>query len=375
MLQSKRMPEKGASNDNQERILTKSEFYSKCKCAELTFEPNYKLIPTTVFNVDDYGMQEFNSMLKFLYTSTDFTQITRTKSGGISYDRCNFYPPMYDVRALKSCVELTVVGEKMFRAQFRSKIELTTPGGISGAEAFKMFKQICIKHGINIDDFAIKNGEEVKKTIPSPRVSFNTIFDNYQLKHTHHIDIHSAYMAGIAERVPELREVIKEIYDKRKSDDRRYKAILTHTFGYFQSKMCGYRFSHLSKYAIESTIEKLDKLKKAVENAGGVIIAENTDGFWYYSKEPYHGEGEGEDLGQWHNDHSPEILLFKGGIGTYGYIENGTFTPRVRGLRNLDKVKPRSEWVLEDLDRLGQVLNYYFDGKYILKAEALDNGN
>lgn len=341
------------------------------KTIPFTFNVNYKLIPVNILPVTDEGAIEFNKLVENCRNG-DFSPIVRTESGGISLKAKDFLPPIYDVRALRSCVELTVIDEVMYRVQFRSDAELKSGTGISGAKAFEVFKNICLKHGVNIFDYAIKNGAEVKETIPKPLIHLDSQFVNFPFKkHAHHIDIHSSYMASIAEAYPALRAPIEEVYYGRSTPGKNLinKAILTHTFGYCQSKMLNYSLANLSKAAIEGTIAKLKDLASRVEDTGAAIIAFNTDGFWYYG-DKYHGVGEGDGLGQWHNDHDADLLIFKDGVGTYGYIENGKFTPVVRGRRALDKVKPRETWTIEDLDNLGETLKYGWNGERIVKLEG-----
>lgn len=347
--------------------MTETEFYNRFKSVDLSYEVNYKRLPVSICNVNDIGMDGFNDMLDFIYDNDFFSKIVRTSSGGISTNRYSFLPPMYDVRTLNSCVELTVIGKKMFRLQFRSDAELKKGTGISGAKAFNAFRAVCEKYNINLESYMITNGKEVKETIPAPWITFDNRFSNMRLTNAHHLDIHSAYMANIALAFKDLRKPIEEIFEERKNPKNNllYKAILTHSFGFFQSRMLGYSLAHLSKAAIEGTISQLKDLTKKLQEAGNVIVAYNTDGIWYIGN-VYHGDGEGKCLGQWENDHHPDELIFKG-IGTYGYTENGKFTPVVRGLRNLDKIKPRSEWQLSDLDNLGAPLKYGWDGGYIVK--------
>lgn len=346
------------------------KMFEEIKGVNLTYDVNYKFLPITICPVTEEGAKRFNKILATV-RALGFEKIIRTPSGSISKNAVNFCPPMYDVRALNSCVELTVIDYKCFRVQFRNDAEVAKGAGVSGKQAYNAFCNVCKKFNINLSALAIPNGEEIKKSIPAPLIWLDPQFEDFTFKRAYHIDIHSAYMASIAEAYPVLRPAIEEIYNNRKDEkhNKLYKAILTHSFGFFQSKMVDYKFSHLSKAAITGTIKKLADLSQRILKSGGYIIAYNTDGIWYIGDE-YHGEGEGKGLGEWENDHKVDKLIFKGGIGTYGFVENGVFTPKVRGLRALDKVKARSAWTEKDLDNLGAPLKYGWNGEEIVKMES-----
>lgn len=317
------------------------------KC-ELTLSINYHDIPVNIIPVTENGMALFNREVESVRAS-GAKELTRSRSGGFKYGIKYFKPPMYDVRALGSCVELTVVAmEGCYRVQFRQDFTKTEKDIYSGSTSFKIFRNELKKDGIYIETYAIMDGEAVKATIPAPKISLECAPGVYE--HVHHIDIHSAYMGAIAEAFPTLRKTIERIYSQRKYNPKM-KAVLTHTFGYMQSKMIRYKYAHISKEAIVGTIAKLEKLGAELQRTGRRILAYNTDGIWYVGN-VYHGDGEGAELGQWVNDHENCRVKFVS-IGTYGYEENGKFKPVVRARRALDKVKPREEWTMDDLDNLG----------------------
>ena len=73
------------------------------------------------------------------------------------------------------------------------------------------------------------------------------------------------------------------------------------------------------------------ELAKQLKDSGRMVLAYNTDGIWYCG-EIYHGEGEGNGLGQWSNDHTNCTIRFKS-AGSYEYIENGKY--RISGRNKL----------------------------------------
>jgi hypothetical protein len=165
----------------------------------------------------------------------------------------------------------------------------------------------------------------------------------------HHVDFHSSWPAGLCNKYPEFRPVVEFLYNRRHEYPEN-KLILNASIGYMQSAMAQVRarWAALSKAAIEDNNARIDALAQRLDDAGYTVIAYNTDGIWYTGGEPYHGEGEGNNLGQWENDHTHCQLRFKS-PGAYEYIEDGKYTPVVRGYTNLDKIRPRTEWSWGDI--------------------------
>lgn len=315
---------------------------------------NIKDIPILVFDMTKFGADRVNEILESAEES-NLSPLSFSKSGGISTEVKNFKPSIA-IRVSGACLEIIILSLRCARIQFRN-----TPAEekvfVSGRKAFGIFEDVCAKYGVNVFDFEIENGEEVKKTIPKPKISLETL-PNVIFNNAHHIDIHSAYMGALAEEFPTFRKPIEEIYAKRK-EKTEYKDVLTHTFGYMQSIMTNYRFSHLSKVMIEKTIYKLEKIAKRLRENGRQILAFNTDGIWYSGDLFEGGEGFGKGLGEWENNHKNCKIKFKS-IGCYAYEENGVFHPVARGRYKLDKIKPRSEWTWEDFNRMDDTFEFKF---------------
>lgn len=344
-------------------------------------KPNKIAIPVVALDINDENAELFNKIY-FWIRDTKFNKIVRTKSGGISIAKGKFRPPCWDVSASGSCVELTIIiKEGMWRIQFRQspQTEEDKKKHIFGSQAFRYFVQELRKNGVDINDYAIDNGVEVKKTIPKQLVSCaRPVFLKVPLENVHHVDYHSSHMAGLANTHPEFKSTVEYFYNHRK-ERPEYKAVLTNTWGYMQSTACCQaKWAHLSKDALEDTNERVLELAKRVEAAGGTILLYNTDGFWYMRKEgPYHGEGEGKALGQWENDHINCKFRMKS-AGAYEYMEDGVYTPVVRGQTKLDKRLPRSQWEWGSIftNEASAVLAYYWTEEEGLKIkEEFHNGN
>lgn len=322
---------------------------------------NYYLIPTFITGISDEGARLFNQCLALAQEICEGEKILRTNSGGIS---TKTIPPAYDVRNTKSMVELTLISRfGCYRIQFRIELE---DSKLSGRKAFEKLKKMLMYGGVNLDDYAIDEelGIEIKKKIPNPLISLvseedkDKIFDG-----VHHIDFHSSYPAGLINTHPEFAPTIKRIYNRRKTDET-CKAILNYSIGYMQSiSCCGARWSYLSKDAIEDNNIRLLNLANLLEEKGRKVLLFNTDGLWYQG-EIFHSKGEGDDIGQWHNDHINCRFRAKSD-GAYEFIEDGKYHPVIRGITNESK----KGWKWGDIYTKGNNLSFYSyeEGKGITK--------
>ena len=314
-----------------------------------TYDLNYKLIPVTVFDITDEGAREFNKILDFAKEYTNIGTIERTRIGGIAIGNKLVFPA-YDLRKTGTCAELTLLlPEGCWRFQFRSKLnQEANPGGLSGAQAFNKFVDYCVRYGIDLESYAVENGEEIKATIiPAPVGLTNEYIKDVTWKGVHHVDFHSSYPAGLVNTHEDFRDLIEFLYMRRKTSPE-CKAILNFSIGFMQSVTgCGARYATLSRDAIHDNNKRVKDLALRVKESGGLILCYNTDGFWYVGDQ-YHGEGEGDQLGQWSHDHSNCIWRAKSG-GCYEYIEDGKYNVVARGRTRLDNIKPRSEWTWGDI--------------------------
>lgn len=324
-----------------------------CDHAEYNHRPNSMLIPVTRLALNDYGVNFFNKIYQWLLKS-DYSIIKRTPSGGISFSR-----PMaerfrqWDFRSHGAFFELTIINEiGMWRIQIAPGAVIKDLNGkpLSGRKAYFMLIAILKRYNIDLESYAIKNGAEINAEIEKPLIYVTRpqIMLDKTYFNVNHIDFHNSYPAGLANTHPEFKAAIDWLYQNRKTKPQ-YKDILNYSIGFFHSKYLGWRFAHLAKDAINDSNKRLRSIAKKVEESGRVILLYNTDGFWYIGA-PYHGPGEGDDLGQWHNDHINCQFRMKS-AGAYEFIENGLYKPVLRGFTNLDEIKPRAEWVWGDIYR------------------------
>lgn len=315
-------------------------------------KPNYRLIPVNLIEINEKGMDEFNEIYYWMLNEKSHVRkIVRTNSGGISIDRRNFRGEAWDLRKTTSCIEMTIIlKEGMWRFQFRNKLAESDKIALSGSNGFKMFKELCQKNGIDLKDYEIDNGEEVKKEIEKPLICLDKAQTGVIYKNVNHIDFHNSYPAGLVNIHEEFRPVVEKLYEERKVKPEN-KLILNVTIGYMQSlKCCGAKWAHLSRDAIKDNNDRIKELAMRLRANGRQILAFNTDGIWYRG-EIYHGEGEGDKLGQWENDHVNCVIRFKS-AGSYEYLEDGKCHPVVRGYTKLDEIKPRDEWEWGDIFKI-----------------------
>lgn len=343
-------------------------------------------IPLNRLAMDSDGIKEFNEIYQWFLSQKDedWTEIERTPSGGICIKKGHLRYPAYSIVASPTSIEMIFIcGEGQYRFLWgRTTLKKFDEDGNerkekSGRECYLMFLDECKKFGVDIHDYAIDNGAEVKKTIPSPKIKLasksvaNKVYDD-----AFHIDLNSSFMSGIAINNPELYAPIHDIYSHRKDVDKDGKPtqfaldckdILTHTYGFFQSEWCNlnghkYALAHLSKQALEFNNNMIDELSERLIEKDYFILAYNTDGIWVAGGEPYHGEGEGKELGQWKVDHKGCKIRFKSD-GAYEYIdEDGKYHPVLRGQSTYDKIKPRTEWTWGDIYKTS-LIQYRFSEK------------
>lgn len=326
-----------------------------------TKKPNALKIPVCQIDINGHGATVVNKLLDYFESYPGISQILRTPSGGISTKGMVIFPK-YDVKVSSTCLEITaLMGYGMFRFQFRS-IGGEKLGTMYGRQAFKIFKKLCTKHMVDLEKYKIPNGEDVKKEIQKAIIDMvdESLYDKV-IGNVNHLDVHSAWAAFACKEFPEFKPVFQELYEKRKINPKN-KLVIVESLGMMQSvPMTGASWSQISKAGINGTNKYMIDMAKRLIEAGRIPILFNTDGIWYQG-EPYHGDGEGPDMGQWSNDFEDVIIRIKG-RRAYEYIEkNGKYHIVLSGLTYLDRVKPREEWQWGDLyNRDCRVITFHWD--------------
>lgn len=334
------------------------------KCGKYTRKANQMKIPVTQLHYNSEGVALFNKIyFEIKKKAKYYTPIIRTKSGGISTNK----PPLsalrqWDFRRSGVFMEITIINnDGCWRIQMsagKTSKDIGETPILSGRRAFFMFDAILKKFNIDLKDYEEPDGEIINATIEKPlilmrheRITKDKIFEG-----VHHVDFHNSYPAGLVNTHPEFKECVTHLFKHRKTRPE-YKDLLNYSIGFFHSKYTKYAYARLAKDAIADSNKRVLLLAHRVEQAGGRILIFNTDGFWYKG-EIFHGAGEGEELGQWHNDHINCRFRAKS-AGAYEYIENGEYHPVIRGYTKLDEIKNRGDWSWGDIYLDNAVVKQY----------------
>lgn len=296
--------------------------------------------PRTCIKANDEGMKIVNRLIEILDPAKR-NRLSRTPSGGIS----QVIPKLgFSVDVKKNGIEILFmdyVGKDTigFRLSFDSSTSAVNETGITGRGSYFKMKAEFAKDGINLDDYAVTNGEEIKKEIKKPRIELSMFTEpDKTYQHVNHIDLHSAYPSGVIKAYPELTKTISRIYANRKisEDDRQLKIQLDASIGYFQSEYCvinhkKYALANLAKAGVNWCHDTVTEIAKQLSKQNKRVLAFNTDGIWYVDKQnDFKSKYIGDGLGKAAIDHVDCTIRFKS-AGAYEYIENGVYTPVKRG--------------------------------------------
>ena len=349
--------------------------YNQYQSHPICYEFNYK------------DVDEFNKIYEEL-SHSDLYYIERTNSGSIS-NKGNLLTQSYawDIFVTDSYARITVLYKGIIRA-FRVGSITKENKTITPSNAWKKFIKVCLKHGLNLDDYKLplvetKDNKKVcvqgqlVKTEIKYKISMNQTMSKKDegLSNCHHIDFHNSYPAGLANTHPEFKPAIEEIYSKRKDKDKKtsdmYKSILNYSIGCMQSEKFPWRcqWAHLAKDAILDNVKRIEELSNILEKTGRKILGYNTDGIWYQG-EIYHGPGEGDNLGEWHNDHVNCLFRNKSN-GVYEFIEDGKYNPVVRGHSTYDAIVPRDKWTWGDIYKGHEIMFDFDEDKGIILKGGL----
>lgn len=324
--------------------------------------PNKMLMPVNNLSFNETGISEFNQLYQYCLeqeSAGDFGQITFTKSGGISVKYHNLRGPMWGMTIKKTLIELIIRDFEGYWYRFIIGHNKDKKNNLSGRQAWWKYQEMLRKHNININELAISDGQAVKETIPSPRIEL-VAQEKVTYYNVHHIDLNSAYNAGMMKAFPILEPAIREMYNKRK-EIPEYKEVLNMTQGFMQSQLVDYRFSHISKAGYVYTLNKLDELTEKLTAAGNTILSYNTDGIWYTGN-LYHDSDEGFDIGQWKHDYKNCKIRFKS-KGCYEFMTaDGIYKPVFRGESTFERIVPREDWIWGDIFRGDTIMYKFIEG-------------
>lgn len=348
--------------------------WDKYLSAPPTMKPNKKDIPVNNFTTEPESMQEWNEIYQYCYQLEQegkLKQFVITPSTGISVKRGNICGAMWTLQKNRSNTMMMIIlrhpeNARYYKFKFGYSEDPSQTG--AGYHAYQTYVQELKKDGVNIKDLALPGTKEenleVKNTIPKAMIKC-MVTPRVTLYNCHHIDLNSAFQAGMSEAFPVLRPTVERIYALRNIDaahKKVYKDILNMTQGFFQSEMVSYRYSHISKAGYEWTNKRILELTEKLEFSGRRIVGYNTDGIWYQG-DVYHDSDEGSNLGQWKNDHINCKLRYKS-HGCYEFWnEKEGYKPVFRGKMSYELEKPREQWTWGDIFK-SEEIKYTFTTGY-----------
>ena len=309
-------------------------------------------IPNTSFVVNEEDIAKFNRIVD-LYHAAEIPTFQISQKGCILNSTVKNFVPckgMY-LSNTKCYIVFLNVGLKDYKFCFeRDKaFEDGDTQHISPANVIKKITKLAKeKDGTDLKKYYIEDGSSKLDQVEKPMISGKEELFGQVLINCHHLDINSAYPAGLVNAYPDLTNTFKYLFDTRKTNPEN-KLLMNRFIGVCHSVKWGQHANYVD-LAIAAKKWCNDYIKNYInilEGSGRKILAINTDGIWYQG-EIYHDENEGKELGQWKNDHVNCIFRMKSG-GAYEYMENGKYTPVVRGFTRLDKIKPRTEWEWGDI--------------------------
>lgn len=347
--------------------------WDKYEGAWVNFQPNFlKNVPATRINFVPQDVEEFNTLYQYclsLEKDGIMSRFVTTPSGGVSVKRENLRGPRFEIYVHNSNTELRM--KNLDGRYYRFCIGYyKKEQKFSGHRAFQVYKQEVEKTGVNLEDLAISNGKEVKETIPSPHIDIVDAVEDRTYNGVHHLDINSAFNAGMMKAFPVLEPAIRHMYNRRKAPGKEYyKAVLNMTQGFMQSKYQSFKWAHISKAGYVFTNNYIEELTRKLEESGRRVLARNTDGIWYQGL-PYTDENEGTDIGQWKNDHLYCRARWKS-KGIYEFIEDGKYYPVYRGMSTYELSVPRDKWTWGDIYK-GRIQAWKFE-ESVGFVEDVDN--
>lgn len=327
--------------------------WSKYKSSNPTMKPNKMLIPVNNFGFNDDDIKEFNDIylycLKMEKEEIFSRQFVITKSGGISIKQGNIKGCMWLLTVTKSIAEILIrnIDARYYRFIIGFKKNETNKESMWGRKAFFIYTNELKKDNFDINSLAIstEEGKAIKETIPSPKIDLLVPAERTYYN-AHHIDLNSAFNAGMMKAYPQLEKTVRRMYNMRK-EYTEYKNVLNMTQGVMQSSLTQYRFSHISKAGYVFTNEQIEIMSKKLQESGRRVLSYNTDGIWYQG-DLYEDDTFGSDIGQWKTDYKNCKIRYKS-KGAYEFIdENGVYKPVVRGELSIERTNPRENWTWED---------------------------
>ena len=340
---------------------------------------NYLNFPRIARKFTDENVAIFNAQVNY-FKSINLPKIERTPSGYIK--RCSFGYAWDTQKIGNSAIELTVTTwYATYRLVLTNNVdEYGDATKMTGRKAYVTMRREFQKDGIDLEDYAVPNGKEIKKhEIEKPMImATNHLQFGKTYENVYHLDFHSSYPGGLANHYPEMRKTIERIYAKRKSSDKdgELKLALDASIGFFQSQYCkinkhGYALANLARDAVNDNNERIRRVTSELVASGRIPLLYNTDGIWYIGEPLENGADYGPGVGRWENDHT--ALKFRAkSRGAYEYIDADGYHPVVRGKTKLEETKSRDTWEWGDIFQIGGIKKFGLSQNGTVVGEYVD---
>ena len=340
---------------------------------------NYLNFPRIAWKFTDENVAIFNAQVNY-FKSINLPKIERTPRGAIRRYSIGY---AWDVQKIgNSAIELTVTTwYATYRLVLTNNVDEDGEATqMTGRKAYVTMRREFKKDGIDLEKYAVENGKEIKKhEIEPPMImATNHLQFGKTYENVHHLDFHSSYPGGLANKNPEMRKTIERIYAKRKSSgkDGELKLALDASIGFFQSQYCkinkhGYALANLARDAVNDNNERIRRVTAELVASGRIPLLYNTDGIWYLGEPLECGEDYGPGVGRWENDHT--ALKFRAkSRGAYEYIDADGYHPVVRGKTKLEDTKSRDQWQWGDIFQIGGIKKFGLSQNGTVVGEYVD---
>lgn len=201
-------------------------------------------IPVNCEEFNQDGIDKFNRLYSYCLDrekSGDYTRLQWTQGKGkdhynIRTGKNSFNPPAWDIVRYGSGADIYIIDERCFRFQLRPHKQDRLWNGV---HCYYYFRKVCKeKFGLDLESLYIpaEEGKYIHEhIIEAPSNVIENRLRNKTFYNAHHLDLNSAYLAGIALSYPILEDPIQYFYKNRKKKPH-YKEILTHTTGFFSMR-------------------------------------------------------------------------------------------------------------------------------------------
>lgn len=325
---------------------------------------NYIKIPVNQIN-PNAQFEEANELLRELKSKYKIGTFLRTKSGGLAKNVKNIVDDQFEITSKsKASVEILVFDIKKgwTRIKFCNNYRTEDDKAICGTKALKKLIEYCPE----IKDFICKDEEENHKWREEAKKfyrpeGFMGVREEYHngktYEHVYSLDFHWAFPSALAALIPSTRDKLEELYDKRKTDKTgMIKAMGNTAIGAMCSEWT-LNIGLKSKEALAKLRydilnlhnQRMQFMIKEIEKQGGIILNLRTDSIKFASPRPLILPYEGDGLGKWSYEFR-NCRYRQRSTAAYEYIDNaGKYHAVISGLTNLDRIKPRDEWVWGDI--------------------------